>query len=126
MKSQDSSQCDLRFHLYFSFSHFAKTVQAACLLSAQVQVASLHLTDILMFPFSSQIRKAFHKSESKKEFSVVTNLSTMAVCATTPVLPTAVASQDLKPHQVVVPQVQVSHKLSVLQDEETLQHIFVL
>ncbi|XP_063863858.1 uncharacterized protein LOC135102473 [Scylla paramamosain] len=55
-----------------------------------------------------RIRKAFHKSESKKEFSVVTNLSTMAVCATTPVLPTAVASQDLKPHQVVVPQVQVT------------------
>ncbi|MPC14874.1 hypothetical protein E2C01_007651 [Portunus trituberculatus] len=55
-----------------------------------------------------KIRKAFHKSESKKEFSVVTNLSTMAVCATTPVLPTAVASQDLKPHQVVVPQVQVT------------------
>nr|XP_027236096.1 serine/arginine repetitive matrix protein 2-like [Penaeus vannamei] len=55
-----------------------------------------------------QIKKAFHKSESKKEFSVVTNLSTMAVCATSPLLPTAVSSQDLKPHQVVVPHVQVT------------------
>lgn len=55
-----------------------------------------------------KIRKAFHKSESKKEFSVVTNLSTMAVCATSPLLPTAVASQDIKPAQQVVPQVQVT------------------
>lgn len=55
-----------------------------------------------------KIKKAFHKSESKKEFSVVTNLSTMAVCATSPLLPTAVSSQDLKPHQVVVPHVQVT------------------
>ncbi|XP_042204799.1 mucin-5AC-like [Homarus americanus] len=53
----------------------------------------------------AKIKKAFHKSESKKEFSVVTNLSTMAVCATSPLLPTAVTS-DLKPHQVVVPHVQ--------------------
>lgn len=62
---------------------------------------------MLTLPSPPQIKKAFHKSESKKEFSVVTNLSTMAVCATSPLLPTAVSSQDLKPHQVVVPHVQV-------------------
>ncbi|XP_068202564.1 platelet binding protein GspB-like isoform X2 [Palaemon carinicauda] len=55
-----------------------------------------------------KIKKAFHKSESKKEFSVVTNLSTMAVCATSPLLPTAVTQQDLKPQLVVVPQVQIT------------------
>lgn len=53
-----------------------------------------------------KIKKAFHKSESKKEFSVATNLSTMAVCATSPLLPTAVG--DGKSHQVVVPHVQVT------------------
>ncbi|KAK3865480.1 hypothetical protein Pcinc_028911, partial [Petrolisthes cinctipes] len=37
-----------------------------------------------------KIKKAFHKSESKKEFSVVSNLPTTAVCVTSPLLPSAV------------------------------------